>query len=89
MTNNQQTIDEINATIKEIEGALKPGCEIGARDKATVLRLLQTTDAKKDRKFFKCRREHSDKILKYFVKDKGIPQHKFSSKLQEYIYIVY
>lgn len=88
MNNKEQAIQEINATIQEIEKSLKPGCEIGAKDKTTLLKLLQTSKTTKKPKFFKCRRENSDRILTYFVKEKGVTQNKFSSKLQEYIYLL-
>lgn len=87
--NNEQSVKEINEIIKTIEAALKPGCEIGARDNATLTSLLNTNKVDRKAKFFKCKRDQSEKILNYFVKQKGIPKNKFSANLQQYIYILY
>jgi hypothetical protein len=87
--NNDQSVKEINAVISQIEKALKPNCEIGARDRATVSALLKNNKVEKKVKFFDCRREHSDKILLHFVKEKGIAQNKFSGNQQTSIYLLY
>jgi hypothetical protein len=86
---NDKTITEINDLIKEIEAALEPNCEIGARDKVTLRGLLKTNNIAKKTKFFSCRRENSDKVVAHFVKGKSIPQSKFSTKAQEFIFILY
>jgi hypothetical protein len=86
---NEKTITEINDLIKEIEAALEPNCEIGARDKVTLRGLLKTNKLEKKTKFFPCRRENSAKVVSHFVKTKNIPQSKFSTKAQEFIFILY
>lgn len=87
--NKDQSIEEINNVIKEVEKSLEPNCEIGARDKVTLTKLLSASGTAKKIKFFKCKREQSAKIVSFFVKQKGIPQNKFSSNVQEYVYLLY
>ena len=86
---NEKTIAEINELIGEIEKALEPKCEIGAREKVTLKNLLRANKDKKKVKFFSCQRENSAKILTYFVKEKGIPQNRFSMNTQPHIFILY
>jgi hypothetical protein len=87
--NNENSVTEINDLIKEIEAALEPNCEIGARDKVTLRALLKTSKNAKKTKFFPCRRENSAKVVSHFVKTKNIPQSKFSMKAQEFIFLLY
>lgn len=86
---NEKTIAEINDVISKVEAEIKPGCEIGARDKATLKALLKANKTEKETRFFPCKREQSSKILAHFVKAKGIPQSKFSMNAQPYIFLVY
>ena len=60
---NEKTIAEINEVIAKVEAEIKPGCEIGARDKATLKSLLKNAGIEKAAKFVACKREHSSKIL--------------------------
>jgi hypothetical protein len=87
--NNTPSVKEINEIIKTIEGALQPGCEIGARDNATLSKLLRANNIERKAKFFECKREHSENIVKYFVKEKGIAKNKFSISSQPSIYILF
>ena len=85
---NEKTIAEINEVIAKVEAEIKPDCEIGARDKATLKSLLKNAGIEKAAKFVACKREHSSKVLAHFVKTKGIPQSKFSMNAQPYIFII-
>jgi len=85
---NEKKIAEINQVIAKIEAELKPGCEIGARDKATLKGLLKTANVSREVKFFSCQREHSAKIVAYFVKEKKIPQSRFSMNAQPNIFLL-
>ena len=86
---NEKSIAEINELIGQIEGALEPDCEIGARDKMTLKGLLKASDKNKKAKFFPCKRENSAKVITHFVKGKGIPQSKFSMNAQPNIFILF
>jgi hypothetical protein len=86
---DEKAIAEINEVINKIEAALEPKCEIGARDKVTLKTLLKTAKDSRKTKFFTCRRENSAKIVSHFVKEKGIPQSKFSMNAQPAIFILY
>jgi hypothetical protein len=86
---NDKSIVEINELIAEIEAELKPKCEIGARDKMTLKTLLRASKDTRKTKFFTCQRENSAKIITHFVKEKGIPQSKFSMNAQPAIFILY
>ena len=86
---NEKTIAEINEVIAKVEAELKPGCEIGARDKATLKSLLKASKIDKESKFFPCKREQSGKILSHFVKTRNIPQSKFSMNSQPHIFLLY
>jgi hypothetical protein len=81
-------ITEVNAIIAEIEKVIKPKNEIGARDKVTLSSLLKSGQAKKVPQFFKCRREYSDAIVTFFVKEKGIAKSRFHMKNQEAVFIL-
>lgn len=88
MSLDNKSINEINEVISAIEKELKPGCEIGARDRSTLQGLLKANKIEKKAKFFACRREHSDKIVLHFVKHKNVTQSKFHVKAQTYIFVV-
>jgi len=84
-----KAIAEINDVISKIEAELKPGCEIGAREKSTLKTLLKAANIGKETKFFPCRREHSSKIVNHFTRAKGVPQSRFSMNAQPSIFIIY
>ena len=86
---NEKAIAEINEVISKVEAELKPGCEIGARDKPTLKSLLKAAKVNKEPKFFPCQREHSSRILAHFVKTKNVPQSRFSMNAQPYIFLLY
>ena len=85
---SQNQIEEINAIIKTIESEIKPKMEIGAKDKVVLAGLLQANKIKKVPKMFKCKREYSDAIVSYFVKEKGVPRSRFSSGMQTSIFLM-
>ena len=85
---NEKSITEINELIAKIEAELKPGCEIGARDKTTLKSLLKAAKDNREPKFFPCQREHSSKILSHFVKTKNVPQSRFSMNAQPHIFLL-
>ena len=85
---NQKEVVEINTIISAIGKELKPGLEIGARDRATLAGLLKASKIEKKAKFFKCKREYSEPILTHFVKEKGVAKNKFSSNAQTEIYLI-
>ena len=87
-TFTQNQVEEINAVIKAIEAEIKPKMEIGAKDKVVLMGLLQANKIKKVPKVFKCKREYSDAIVSYFVKEKGVPRSRFSSGLQTPIFLI-
>lgn len=87
-TFSQNQVEEINAIIKAIEPEIKPKMEIGAKDKVVLSGLLQANKIKKVPKQFKCKREYSDAIVSYFVKEKGVPRSRFSSGLQTSIFLI-
>jgi len=87
-TFTQNQVEEINAIIKAIGGEIKPEMEIGAKDKVVLADLLHANKIKKVPKMFKCKREYSDAIVSYFVKEKGVPRSRFSSGLQTSIFLI-
>ena len=87
-TFSQKEVEEINAVIKAIESEIKPKMEIGAKDKVILTGLLQANKVKKTPKHFKCKREHSDAIVSYFVKEKGLTRSRFSSAMQTSIFLL-
>jgi len=87
-TFTQNQVEEINAVIKAIESELKPKMEIGAKDRVVLAGLLQANKIKKVPKQFKCKREYSEAIVSYFVKEKGVPRSRFSSGLQTSIFLI-
>jgi hypothetical protein len=87
-TFSQKEVEEINAVIKAIESEMKPKMEIGAKDKVVLMGLLQANKIKKAPKVFKCKREHSEAIVSYFVKEKGVPRSRFSSGQQTSVFLL-
>lgn len=87
--NNEKSIAEINELIGKIEAALEPDCEIGARDKTTLKGLLKAGKIDKKIKSFSCKRENSAKVITHFIKEKGIPQSRFSMNAQPNIFLLY
>jgi hypothetical protein len=85
---NPKQVEEINAIIKSVEAELKPGMEIGAKERASLASLLLVNKIEKRPKHFKCKAEYSDAIIAYFVKDKGLPKNRFSGNTQTSIYII-
>lgn len=85
----KESVAEINELIQEIEKHIKPDCEIGSRERATLSTLLKANKVEQKAKYFACRREDSNKILTYFLKEKGLKQNKFSSNNQPHIYLLY
>ena len=87
-TFSQKDVEEINAVIKAIESEIKPKMEIGAKDKVVLMGLLQANKVKKSPKLFKCKREHSDAIVSFFVKEKGVARNRFSGTQQTSIFLL-
>ena len=85
---NPKQVEEINAIIKSVEAELKPGMEIGAKERASLASLLQANKIEKRPKHFKSKAEYSDAIVAYFVKEKGLPKNRFSGNMQTSIYII-
>lgn len=85
---NPVQVKEINELIASITKAIKPKCEIGANDKTLLATLLKTHEPKKKATYFKCKREYSEAIVTYFVKEKGVTKSRFHKNSQAYIFIV-
>jgi hypothetical protein len=85
---SEHQVTEINAIIAEITKAIKPKSEIGARDKAFLTASLKASGEKKKPQFFKCRREYSDAIVSFFVKEKGVVKNRFHMNNQSAVYIL-
>lgn len=85
---NAKEVGEINVIIADIEKAVKPKSEIGARDKATLTGLLAATKAEKAPEFFKCRREYSDAIVAHFIKEKKLVRNRFHMSGQPFVFII-
>lgn len=83
-----QQITEVNALISEIQKSIKPKCEIGAHDKVILNGLLKANKVSSTPQFFKCKRELSDAIVSYFVKEKGVIKNRFHMNHQPYIFII-
>ena len=81
-------IEEINAIIKDIEAKIKENVEIGAKDKPVLAGLLQTNKIDATPQHFKCKREYSDTIVSYFVKEKGLTKNRFSSNFQSSVFLI-
>jgi hypothetical protein len=90
---NEHQVKEINAIISDIQKSIdtikKKSFVIGARDRTTVQVLLKANGKETSNlKFFKCKRDYSESIVKYFI-EKGIAKDKFSMNSQAYIYLAY
>mgnify|MGYP003438899883 CR=1 FL=1 len=85
---NAQQIKEINEVISGIEKSINPTCEIGAHDKLALTALLKTQDLKKEVVFFTCKREYSDAIVTYFVKEKNVTKSRFHRNKQAHVFIL-
>ena len=81
-------IEEINETIGAVTKELKPGHEIGARDRKILGGLLLANKVDKSPKFFPCKREYSEAIISYFTKEKNLTRNKFSMNAQSFIYLL-
>jgi hypothetical protein len=81
-------VEEINAIIKAIESEVKPNSEIGAKDRVVLTGLLQANKVETMPKHFKCKREFSDTIVTYFVKEKGLVRNRFSSNFQSSVFLI-
>jgi len=81
-------VAEINTVIAEISKAIKPTSEIGACDKATLGGLLAAAKIDKKPAYFKCRREYSNDIVNFFVKEKGLTKSKFHKNAQAHIFLL-
>jgi hypothetical protein len=85
---SDKQVEEINSIIDTIGKEIKPDNEIGARDRKILTGLLATNKIEKSPKFFPCKREYSEAIVSYFVKEKNTKRNKFSMNAQSFIYIV-
>jgi hypothetical protein len=85
---NPKQVEDINAIIKSVEAELKPGMEIGAKERASLASLLQVNKIEKRPKHFKSKAEYSDAIVTYFVKEKGVAKNRFSGNMQTSVYII-
>jgi hypothetical protein len=85
---NVQQIKEINEAIEEIGKSIKPKCEIGAHDKASLAPLLKAQKPAKEAVYFKCKREYSDAIIAHFVKEKEAIKSRFHKNSQSTIFIL-
>ncbi len=85
----QKQVGEINAVIEQIEKAVKPNCEIGAREKMILRTILKTNKIERVAKFFPCKREYSDAIVSHFVNEKGLIKNRFSSHTQAFVFLLY
>jgi hypothetical protein len=81
-------VTEINAVIAEVTKAIKPTSEIGACDKATLSGLLATSKIEKTLVYFKCKREYSNEIVNYFIKEKKLTKSKFHKNAQAHIFVI-
>ncbi len=79
---------EVNETIAEIEKVITPKSEIGAREKASLHTLLSSNKIEKKPVFFKAKREYSDTIVGYFVKEKGLTKSRFHMNNQALIFVL-
>jgi hypothetical protein len=85
---SDKQVEEINGVIDAITKELKPDNEIGARDRKILAGLLQTNKIDKTPKFFQCKREYSETIVGYFMKEKNITRNKFSMNSQSFVYLI-
>lgn len=85
---SDKQVEEINGIIETIRKEIKQQNEIGARDRKILSGLLATNNIDKSPKFFPCKREYSEAIVSYFVKEKNHKRNKFSMNAQSFIYIL-
>lgn len=85
---NEKEIREINEIIAAISKVIKPKSEIGARGRATLAGLLASVKLTKKPHYFKCKREYSDTIVNYFVKEKEVAKSRFSMTTQDTIFVL-
>ncbi len=85
---NAQQIKEINTLIAEVEKAIAPACEIGARDKSIVSQLLKTNKEAKKAHYFACKREYSDAIVTHFVKEKAVKKSRYHMNNQASVFVL-
>jgi len=81
-------VEEINAIITAVEKAIKPGAEIGARDKAVLTTLLKSKKSDQKATFFACKREYSDAIVSHFVREKGVVKSTYSVANQSAVFVL-
>lgn len=85
---NEKEVREINDIIAEISKVIKPKSEIGARNRATLSGLLASTKTTKKPHYFKCKREYSDAIVSFFIKEKGVTKSRFTTTAQDTIFVL-
>lgn len=85
---NAQQIKEINTIIADVEKALAPSCEIGARDRSIVSQLLKTNKETKKAQYFVCKREYSDAIVTHFVKEKAVKKSRYHMNNQASVFLL-
>ena len=83
-----QQVKEINLVIEKIEKVLKPEHQIGAQSKTILKNLLAGSKIDRSPSYFKCRREHSEQIVTYFVNEKKLKKSRFHSNAQEFIFLL-
>ncbi|MDZ4715115.1 MAG: hypothetical protein SH819_06555 [Cytophagales bacterium] len=85
---NIKQVKEINTVIAEVEKSIKAKSEIGAHDKVSLNSLMKLNKEKKEPLFFKCRREYSDAVVNFFVKEKGVTKNRFHKANQAVIFVL-
>lgn len=85
---NSQQIKEINTLIAEIEKAIAPTCEVGARDKSILSSILKLNRETRKVQFFTCKREYSDAIVTHFVKEKSVKKSRFHMNNQASVFVL-
>ncbi len=85
---SEKQVEEINEIIAAIAKEIKASHEIGARDRKILNGLLANNKIEKSPKFFPCKREYSESIVSYFVKEKNHKRNKFSMNTQSFVYIL-
>lgn len=85
---NPQQIKEINTLIAEIEKAVTPACEVGARDKSILSSILKVNKETRKTQFFTCKREYSDAIVTHFYKEKGLKKSRFHMNNQSSVFVL-
>lgn len=90
---NEKQVREINSVIaginKSLESLDSSKCQIGARNKTTLLSLVKANKMPPVKTtFFPCQREYSDSIVSHFVTEKKLAKSKFSMGAQESVFIL-